>query len=170
MKFLTFLSSLDPSFIQKSAEVSRNRVLSFAEEARLMKTFEPREKTYKRKDRKTGELKTVTAKYNSKDRAYLKALIFCALDTAMRRGELSKLRWRDVDLDFGLITVLAENTKTETERIIGIRPRLQTELEKLRANSLKTADGLVFGITYTIKNLWGTILRAAKTCLYGINK
>lgn len=152
----------DKSFIQKSAEVSRNRVLSFAEEARLLKTFEPREKTYKRKDRKTGELKVVTAKYDGKDRAYLKALIFCALDTAMRRGELFKLRWRDVDLDSGLITVLAENTKTETERIIGITPRLQTELEKLWAISPKTADGLVFGITYTIKNLWGTILSEAK--------
>jgi integrase len=49
----------------------------------------------------------------------------------MRRGELFKLRWSDVDFIKGLIFIRATNTKTQTERVVGMTPDVQRELQQL---------------------------------------
>src|SRR5260370_37784356 len=81
---------LGAPLISKVSETRRDRVLSFAEEARL--------------------LAACTDK-----RAHLRPLLITALDTGMRRGELFKLAWSDVDFNANLIRVRATNTKTRSE-------------------------------------------------------
>ena len=46
------------------------------------------------------------------------SMIFAAEETALRRGELLKLVWGDIDFDRGLLRVRPENTKTRKGRIL----------------------------------------------------
>lgn len=123
--------------ISTAAEVERDRVLSFAEEQRLLAAC-------------TGR------------RAHLKPLLTCALDTAMRRGEIFKMRWQDVDFETGEIYIPQTNTKTEDARTVGMTPRLREELVKLWDSSPKEQELLVFGITNTIKTAFKTACTEAQ--------
>jgi integrase len=125
-----------PGLVSLSAEVERERVLSFAEESRLL---------------------AVCTDY----RAHLRPLLICALDTGLRRGEMFKMRWRDVSFATGEIYIPQTNTKTEDARTVGITPRLRAELENLWQASPKHLDGLVFGIGNTIKTAWKTACEKA---------
>jgi integrase len=51
-----------------------------------------------------------------RQRAHLRPLVVGALDTGMRKGELLKLRWNQVDLQGRVIQVRAFHTKTMTAR------------------------------------------------------
>ena len=128
--------ALSKDVISMSAEVERDRVLSFDEEARLLTVCVDR-------------------------RAHLKPILVCALDTAMRRGEIFKMKWRDVDFTKNEISIPQTNTKTENSRTVGMIPRLAEELEKLWDVSPQDKDALVFGITDTIKTAWKTDCRLA---------
>ena len=44
-------------------------------------------------------------------RAHLKAILICALDTGMRQGEIFPGRWRNVDFENGLLKIQAFHTK-----------------------------------------------------------
>lgn len=115
--------------ISASAEHERDKTLSHDEERRLLSVCVER-------------------------KAHLKPIIITAVDTAMRRGELFKLRWRDVSFKDGMIIVQATNTKTEKTRIIGMTRRVREELSKLWEISPKDENLIVFGITNTIKKSW----------------
>lgn len=95
-------------------------------------------------------------------RSHLKPLITTATDTAMRRGELFKLQWRDVNFEKNLITVQATNSKTEKERVIGMTPRVRVELNRLWELSPKKLNISVFGITDTIKTAWKSACKEAE--------
>ena len=125
---------LAKGIISMSAEVERDRVLPFAEESRLLAVCVDR-------------------------RAHLKPILICALDTAMRRGEIFKMQWKDVNFLTGEIYIPQTNTKTEDARIVGITPRLKDELERLWEVSPKDHNQIVFGITDTIKTAWKTACR-----------
>lgn len=122
--------------ISKAAEVERERVLTFEEETRLLAACVDH-------------------------RVHLKPIIICALDTAMRRGEMFKMRWRDVNFETDEIRIPKTNTKTDVERTVGITPRLKAELEALREvvppQQVPGPDDLVFGILSTIKTAWDTL-------------
>ncbi len=92
--------------IVMAAEKERSRVLSYDEEVRLLAQC-------------VG------------DRAHLRPIVICALDTAMRSGEMFKMRWSDIDFINGEISIPQTNTKTERSRIVGITPRLRAGLERL---------------------------------------
>jgi integrase len=74
-----------PSFrgmmISKKQEYKRNRVLSHDEEMRLLAACDTADKQ--------GRFK----------RLHVRPILICALDTAMRKGEILSLEWRDVDFD-----------------------------------------------------------------------
>lgn len=106
------------SLIRPGEETPRERIISREEELRLLAACD-------------GE------------RQHLRAILICALDTGMRRGEIFSLTWSDVDFESGLITIRAFNTKTMRERQIAMTERLAIELECLTAN--RTGE-LVFGI------------------------
>ena len=123
--------------ISKSDEVKRERVLSFDEERRLLLACNGR-------------------------RSHLRPLIITALDSAMRRGELLKLQWKDVNFDAQTITVTAMNSKTAKARNIGMTPRVSSELSKLWEKSPQDFTELVFGIKDTVKNSFASACREAK--------
>ena len=75
-------------------------------------------------------------------RAHLRPIVIAGLDTGCRLREILKLRWRDVDMREGIITIQAFNTKTMRERHVAITTRLALELERL---SPKENDSYVFG-------------------------
>ncbi len=118
--------TLTKGMISTAAEVKRDRILTFEEEKRLLDVCIGRRK-------------------------HLRPFLICALDTAMRRGEIFKMRWRDVDFFTNQIFIPQTNTKTEQARIVGITDRLREELGLLWEGSTKNHDDLVFGITNTIK-------------------
>jgi integrase len=122
--------------VSNASERARDRTLSYAEERKLLAEC-------------TGE------------RDHIKPILICALDTAMRPEEIYKLEWKDIDFKQNVIFIRAENTKTETERIIGITPRLKDELEKLWDTSPKDLDYSVFGLK-SIKNAFKTACRKAE--------
>ncbi|MGH9836361.1 MAG: tyrosine-type recombinase/integrase [Blastocatellia bacterium] len=125
------------SIISNADETRRERILTREEEARLL---------------------TVCAG----PRAHLRPMLICALDSAMRRGELFKLRWSDIDLMGGIIRVRKTTTKTWEARSIGMTTRLQEELRRLWEVAPPDPDGLVFGIRNNIKRSFGTACKLAQ--------
>ena len=123
------------NLVSNASEKAREKVLTYEEESRLLAEC-------------TG------------DRAHLKSVLICALDTAMRPDEIFKLVWSDVDLRENVIRVRAENTKTETERIVGITPRLREELLSLWESGPKQEETSVFGVA-SVKNSFKTACRLA---------
>jgi integrase len=119
------------SLISAASEVQRDRVLSFDEESRLLAAC-------------IG------------NRAHLKALVICALDTAMRRGEIFKMRWTEVSFASGEILIPQSNTKTQETRRVAMTARLRSELERLWRMSPRDPSGRVFGITNNIKRSWAS--------------
>jgi integrase len=122
--------------ISKADENRRDRVLSAEEEARLLAVCG-----------------------NDSPRAHLRPILICALDTAMRRGEIFKLRWSDVHLDAGMIVIRAETTKTARARIVPITPRLREELVAIREAASVTGDARVFDVFNNVRRSFGTACR-----------
>jgi len=136
---------LGEPLISKSDEIKRERVLTFDEEKKLLNVcVGERTITYQRKG------KEITASVKS-GRELLKALIITAVDTTMRKGEIIKLRWREVDFTMRKITIIAFNSKTATARDVGMTPRVYDELANLWEQSPKDFDELVFGIKDNFK-------------------
>lgn len=123
--------------ISTSDERQRERILTTEEERRLL-----------------------AAARGTAARETLRAIIVCALDTAMRQGEILKLRWSDVDLRSGIITVRAFNTKTMQMRTVRMTPRLTKELQRLQ-KAKRSADELVFGIVDNVKRSFTTVRKLA---------
>ena len=65
------------------------------------------------------------------DDDFLRPLIVCAICSAMRRGDVCRLRWGAVDLARGMLRV--KTAKTGADVSIPILPPLRRELEKARA-------------------------------------
>lgn len=120
--------------IEMSAEIERTRLLTYAEEVRLIASCQgERIVPYKRRKRGTQDEYEQIEAVHKVDNPYLKAMIILALDSGMRRGEIFKLQWNDIDFENNLIRILGTNTKTERERIAPLSQRAKDELERLKA-------------------------------------
>ncbi len=92
-------------------------------------------------------------------RLYL--LVLLALTTGCRRGELERLRWRDVDLEAGLMSI--HETKNGQPRVA---PLTDPAIEELKRHTGAPAD-LVFaskqapGEAFTFDAQWHAALKAA---------
>lgn len=73
------------------------------------------------------------------DCLFLKPIILCALNTGMRKSEILKLEWKDVDIENKLITILTQKNGKKAE--IPISTKLLMEFKKLR---LKKSSKYVF--------------------------
>lgn len=122
--------------ISKASENERDRVLSVGEELGLLDACSGR-------------------------RAHLRPLLICALDTAMRRGEMFQMRWSDVNFVTGEIFIPQTNTKTEEARTVGMTLRLRKELEEMWRISPQDKSLIVFGLTNTVKTAWKTVCELA---------
>jgi integrase len=91
-------------------------------------------------------------------RAHLRPMLVFLLDTACRKNEMLTLRWYDIDLENGLVTIRAEVTKSLKPRIIGITARLKRELEAIPFTS---PGDLVFGHTGNPRSAFTTACRLA---------
>lgn len=92
-----------------------------------------------------GRERRITAKeleliLRSTESIELQAIVVLAIETAMRRGEIATLRWKDVDLD--IATAHLPKTKTEVPRTV---PLSTTAIAALRELP-RRRDGKVFGL------------------------
>ena len=62
----------------------------------------------------------------------------------------------------GLIFIRATNTKTQTERFVGMTERLENELKKLLETTPGNAEDPVFGLTNTVKTGLRSALKEAE--------
>lgn len=62
---------------------------------------------------------------------HLKPIVEMAYHMGMRKDEILRLTWSEVDLRKGFIRLPAERTKTDTPRTIPLHPEVRTTLEKL---------------------------------------
>ncbi|MCD9187270.1 MAG: site-specific integrase [Pyrinomonadaceae bacterium] len=119
--------------IDVSHETARTRLLTREEENRLLNSCQgERQITYERtKKNNPNEVEEIEATI-SVDNPHLKGMILLALDSGMRRGEILKLRWQDIDFDNNVINIIGTHTKTERPRIAPLTQRSKVELEKLK--------------------------------------
>jgi len=68
----------------------------------------------------------------------IKPLVIMALNTGLRRGELKNLKWKDMDMERGLIYVL--QTKSGEPREIPINGILRATIEKLHREGQRLFD------------------------------
>jgi integrase len=129
---------LGEPLISMASERKRDRILTREEEAKLLAACE------------------------TKSRANIRPILIAALDTGLRKGELLKLKWIDIDLVAGLIRLRATTTKTEQPRTVGMTVRLRAELERLWAISPRDVNGRVFGVKSDIKRGFASACEAAK--------
>jgi integrase len=96
-------------------------------------------------------------------RAYLRPLIFAAMDTGLRRGKLLALTLAQIDFDRGLIDVGKRKVRTKKHpRFVGMTARLMAELRDwLGTRESWEPDQLIFAIG-DFKRAWGTLCRLAK--------
>jgi integrase len=127
---------LGAPLIHKADETRRTRVMSPDEEARLLAACVNR-------------------------RAHLRPILIAAVDSGARFGELKTLRWSDVDLPGRSINIRAFHTKTAQGRSVPISERLFFELTRLYSEASDKEDGLVFGITDSVKKAWKSACKAA---------
>lgn len=116
--------------IEMSAEIERTRLLTVDEEIRLLTACQgEREIEYSRiRHGKEEKIKAI----HDVDNPYLKAIILLAIDGGLRRGEILKLRWSDLDFDNNLIRILGTHTKTERERLAPLSERAKDELNRIK--------------------------------------
>jgi integrase len=127
------------SLISAADEDKRERVLSREEEARLFASIDAEPK-----------------------REHLKGILLIALDCALRRGEILKMKWADVDFDRRTITVRAFNAKTARSRTVAMTTRVYRDLLSRCESADGTTDKLVFGIKSQIRTAFVKTCRAAK--------
>jgi integrase len=95
-------------------------------------------------------------------RIHLRALVIAALDTTLRKGNLLRLTWADVDFTDRVIRIKKTSTKTEQAVTIGLTGRLEAELRELWRLSDKRPDTRVFGIDGEFKTAFASACRRAK--------
>lgn len=119
--------------IETSSEKARNVTLSYLDEQRLLSCLEgEREIEYERK--KKGKVENVKAKIQAAS-PLLKPMVILAIDSGLRRGEILKLRWKDIDFQNECIHIVGTHTKTEQSRLVPLSARAKDVLLKLRVES-----------------------------------
>lgn len=98
---------------------------------------------------------------------HLRVMIILAMNTGLRRGEIFKLRWSDVDLQKQTVSVRAENSKNHKSRVVGLNTAATAALQEYRVSrgNVVSLAGLVFEnngkpVT-TNQRSWATLIRRA---------
>jgi integrase len=94
---------------------------------------------------------------------HLKPILKIALITGMRKGEILKMKWQDINFKLGTIRIPEENSKSKKERIIPFDSIIYNELD-----SIERKSDYVFFNPETGKNVM-EIKRSFKTALKAAN-
>ena len=86
-------------------------------------------------------------------------MVLLALNTGMRRGELSQIRWADVDLKAKVLTIRAGYAKNGKDRHLPLNSEAVTVLTTWRKDH--PGDGPVFGVG-SMQDAWEVLLTDAK--------
>ena len=105
--------------------------------------------------RKLGQISTYTADEMRRliaaaDKRILPMIVIGGF-AGLRHAEIARLEWQDIDMEEGFIEVKAENAKTDTRRIVPLKPNLKEFLKKLAKKS-----GKVVSVVNTTKQLLKT--------------
>lgn len=147
--------------ISKAAEAKRERTLSHTEEARLLDACNSIHVRYERLG--TTVVQRIPSDARQR-RSLLRAMIILAVDSGMRRGEIMKLVWGDVDFASSEITVKAANSKTEQKRVVWMTQRTRNELVALWQLQGDNASSRIFGLehyTSSVKKAWKSVCELA---------
>jgi len=89
------------------------------------------------------------------------AIYAIAVGTGLRRGEIARLRWCDVDLERARVSVTAASAKSRREQSVDLHPNLVEELKAIRPRGAPTTD-LVFAksVFPSIRTFWADLARA----------
>lgn len=141
----------------------RVRYLSKPEEKALRKALDAREAEAKRKRasgntwRKERGQEPLPAISGYSD--HLMPMTLLAVNTGMRRGELTQLTWADIDLYAKRLTVRAGYAKSGKARHIPLNSQAVTVLKTVRKQH--DGRGELFAVQ-SVKRSWATLMTAAK--------
>lgn len=147
----------------KTDDTGRVRFLNTNEEKALMGALDARE-TRMCADRASGnewrasrgrELLPDLEKVTYTD--HLKPIVLLAMNTGLRRGELLKLTWRDVNFQTSQLTVRGETSKSSKTRHI---PLNKTALQVLKDWHKQSSDEWVFTVG-TFQKSWQKLVQDA---------
>jgi len=157
----------------RNADNKRVRYLSTAEEKRLMVQLAKREKRI-RAERESANLwrkqrghPLLPAIPPSAFADYLKPMVILAMNTGLRYGELSQLRWPDVRLTSSpIVNVQAAFAKTDKPRQVPLNKAALAALRKWKRHQTES-DGLVFkgdkgDRIKSVRTAWLAVLDKAK--------
>jgi integrase len=121
------------NLIELSKEKERSRVLSIDEELRLLAACSGRfESEYTRTIR--GKEQTIISHFEI-DNRHLRTMIMLAIDSGLRRGEMFKMKWADVDFENNFLHIVTSNTKSEKYRAVPLSARCRSALVILKDQS-----------------------------------
>lgn len=141
----------------------RVRYLSKAEEKALRKALEARDAKFQTRRASANAWRskrgkdTLPAIQGYAD--HLTPMTLIALNTGLRRGELTQLRWSDINLAGKMLTVRAGYAKSGKARHVPLNSEAVAVLKALQKTS-KTSEPL-FDLTCVAKS-WGRLMTAAK--------
>ncbi len=95
-------------------------------------------------------------------RSHLREIAFLALYAGMRRGEILKLEWHEVDFGNDLIHLPAEKTKTNRKRDLPMNQMVRAALSEMRQGIGEKASGYVFAGAYCTSNVSAAFSTFAK--------
>ena len=146
-----------------------DRILTDDEEERLIEACSTTVVTYKRKGRFNG--KTTSQQIPVELRRHLRQFVIALLDTGCRKSEMQKMTWNRINFESGIIQIVAENTKTEKPRKVGMTERLYSELWGIWQESepKPQPDERVFKVTKRVDRAFKSACRAAGVP-YGIRQ
>src|SRR5258708_37624342 len=98
---------------------------------------------------------------------YVTPLVFVALNTGLRRGELLQLQWRNVDLTRNVLTVRGEGAKTGQTRHVPLNSEIAAVLKAWKPTDAEVGWFVFSGGTTTAplteaRKAWAGVLRTAK--------
>jgi integrase len=146
----------------KGEDNSRIRFLSPAEEKALRKALETREQVARQRRASAEEWRAERGREAFPPFGayidHLQPLILIALNTGMRRGELTSITWQDVDFRAKQVTVRAGYAKSGKARHIQLNSEAMAVLKRWKG---RDAKGRVFAIA-SPKTAWAGLMAAAK--------
>ncbi|HQW57448.1 MAG TPA: site-specific integrase [Gammaproteobacteria bacterium] len=153
------LSKLKPLKIDDKAKV---RYLDTDEERSLRIALKERDQQLILKDITDPKLQSDLEKKVFYD--YLTPMVFLAMHTGLRRGEIFSLSWDNVDLKKGLVTVIGDRAKSGKTRHVPLNSEVLDVLKAWHSQCL--INSLVFpgkGMKQmkSVRKSWATLLKKA---------